>query len=276
MRDFAEDRCTYLCYGRERGSQNDTPHLQGFFISKTKISRLTIAKCFPRSFIEQARGSSQQASEYCKKEGDYVEFGECPGKPGNRSDLNQIRDEIKAGASSLDVAEGHFSKWCLYRRSFQVYRELLRPPSTRRDLVVRLLVGHTGAGKTRYVFDAGERLSQDVYVSGSPDLQWFDGYCGQDWVLLDDYRGGAPFEFLLRLLDIYPLRVPIKGGFVSWNPRSIWITSNLEPHEWYPGIDVAPLQRRIGNVVFISQVEALEPWETLRAKLDQEFGILQE
>lgn len=37
------------------------------------------------------------------------------------------------------------------------------------------------------------------------------------------------FSWLLRLLDIYPLRVPVKGSFVNWCPSFIFVTSPMPP-----------------------------------------------
>jgi hypothetical protein len=48
------------------------------------------------------------------------------------------------------------------------------------------------------------------------------------------------------------MRVPIKGGFVNWVPKKIWITSNYHPREWYPNAKdehVKALKRRFSKVV---------------------------
>jgi hypothetical protein len=79
--------------------------------------------------------------------------------------------------------------------------------------------------------------------------EWFDGYEGQKLVLFDDFdKGQISFRLLLRLLDRYPMQVPIKGGFVEWCPRVIYITSNLGPARWYPSEDYMVLHRRLDVV----------------------------
>jgi hypothetical protein len=79
--------------------------------------------------------------------------------------------------------------------------------------------------------------------------RWFDGYSGQLTVIFDDFDGKqVEFRFLLRLLDKYPMQVPVKGGFVNWVPRFVFITSNAYPDEWYPEVpvrDMEALKRRI-------------------------------
>ena len=65
---------TYCVVGKEVG-KDGTPHLQGF-VMLTKRVRFTKIKGFlPRAHIEPMFGNSQQAADYCKKDGDYEEHG---------------------------------------------------------------------------------------------------------------------------------------------------------------------------------------------------------
>lgn len=69
----------------------------------------------------------------------------------------------------------------------------------------------------------------------------------------DDF-GGSEFKltYLLKLMDRYPMRVPVKGSFVNWVPKKIYITSNYSPKEWFPNAKdehVKALFRRFKKVV---------------------------
>lgn len=88
------------------------------------------------------------------------------------------------------------------------------------------------------------------------DFQWFDGYNEQPIVIIDDYRGEYPVPMFLKLLDRYPMQVPIKGGFVNWSPKKIYITSNVEPRHWYNEVDgrsLAAISRRFTEVTYIDK-----------------------
>jgi len=87
-------RIQYLIYGREVG-QNGTPHLQGFVIFSTSI-RFTNAKRHIglRAWIAGAVGTSDQASEYCKKDGQYREYGEIPRNAGKRNDWEAFKEWV--------------------------------------------------------------------------------------------------------------------------------------------------------------------------------------
>lgn len=221
----------YLVFGREVG-EHGTPHLQ-CFVSYTTRKALSIIRgeISTRAHFEIARGTPQQAAQYCKKDGDFEEFGKCPGGKGARTDLQQVHDIIKEGGTLRQICEEHFGTFARYERSI---RSAINLYSAKRLWVteVHVYYGATGTGKTKKVYEKETDLS-DLYIH--PGGPWFDGYMGQAAILFDDF-GGSEFKitYLLKLLDRYPMTVPIKGGFVSWIPKRIYITTNLDPTSWYP------------------------------------------
>lgn len=52
--------------------------LIGFVVMNKKKERTAMAKILPRAFLTIANGTAKQASDYCKKEMDFDEFGELP------------------------------------------------------------------------------------------------------------------------------------------------------------------------------------------------------
>jgi len=195
--------CVYVVYGREVGSEGGTPHLQGY-VSLSTRKRLAGVKSLigNRIHAEPRRGTHQEASDYCKKDGDFFEKGEEPPKQGKRTDLIEVKEFIDGGAGELAVAEKYFDTWVKYSRALSAYAALRTPPKMRPDLKVFCLYGDPGCGKTRYVYDR----YPDVFSVPDHKLQWFDGYSQEKVVLLDDYRGDGDSALLLRLLDIYPMR----------------------------------------------------------------------
>lgn len=82
----------YLCYGRETG-ENGTPHLQGYTVFESPIRFTTVKNRLgsSRLHIEISRGSPVQNRDYCRKDGDFEEFGTLPeGNQGRRTDLESF------------------------------------------------------------------------------------------------------------------------------------------------------------------------------------------
>lgn len=269
LKTWLEHGADFLIFGRERG-ENGVYHFQGY-VELTNRQRLSgVRKLSKRAHWEPRRGSQRECIEYCKKDGDFFETGvPTSDRQGKRNDLQCIKEKLDGGASALDIANEHFSKWVIYRRSFDAYVGLKDSPRHRPNLRVFLLCGASGSGKSSYCFTR----HPDCWISTSPVLRWFDGYDRQRVALIDDFNGECPFRFLLRLLDVYPIRVEVKGGHVAWNPEIIFITSNKLVREWYGGErDVTPIERRITHTIYMDQLENSE----IGAKHDEIDQILEE
>lgn len=261
-------KATYVVLGRERG-ENGTPHLQGY-IELANRARLAGVKKLPglsRAHWEPRRGTGEEASTYCKKDGDFYEKGTLAGGRGTRNDLAMVRERIESGATELEVADEFFGDWCRYRGSFEAYRSL-KKAKVSREVRVTFLWGNPGTGKTRGVFET----YPDVWISSDPTLQWFDGYNGEDTVLLDDYRGGAADSLILRILDRYPTQVAVKGSFRSWTPTRIFISSNMPLAEMHTAVSAA-LARRVHST-FHLEGPLYEPGN--EANLERFLGMIKQ
>lgn len=265
----------YVVFGREICPSTGRRHLQGFIYLENRTTRQGVKKKLGSGFnglhLEATKGTVQQNFDYCSKDGDFECMGERPAQ-GRRTDLLEIKNKIKNGVSMQDIADDYFTQWVVYRRSFQAYKKLMHKSGLRLELEVFLLIGAAGVGKTRFVYETWANDEGGLWIAHDPDLKWFDGYRGEQTVLIDDFRGGADFAFLLRLLDVYPLQVPVKGDFEPWRAERIILTSNTEPNEWYKHDDLAPLLRRIKKTARISA--ASNPtWESVRAFLSRTLGV---
>nr|WAE42858.1 MAG: replication associated protein [Cressdnaviricota sp.] len=98
---------------------------------------------------------------------------------------------------------------------------------------VRVYWGPTGTGKSRTAWD---EASIDAYPK-DPRTKFWDGYRGQQHVVIDEFRGDIDISHILRWLDRYPVIVEVKGSSVILKATDIWITSNLHPDSWYPLLD---------------------------------------
>ena len=78
---------------------------------------------------------------------------------------------------------------------------------------------------------------------------WWDGYHHDEVVLMTSMVGYLSILYL-GFFDRYPLLVETKGGQASFCAKTIVITSNALPREWYQNIrNYAALARRIDVVM---------------------------
>lgn len=222
---------TYLIYGKEIG-ENNTPHLQGYIYMKAGRTFSAMKKIIPKAHIEASEGSAASNTKYCSKDGDVTTFG-APPSQGKRNDIQEIKDMVRRGetmAKIVEVAANYQSV-----RMAEVCMKY-KPLEKREKPMVKWYYGGTGTGKTYAAWEETGYI--DTWVSHD-SLQWFDGYDGQKNVIIDDFRAGdCRFSNLLRYLDRYPMKVPIKGGFVNWVPTLIIITSTHQPKKVYKNIDI--------------------------------------
>lgn len=244
-----EEHSTYHVFGKEVG-ENGTSHLQGYIEFGNK-KRLAWVKrhISARAHWETRKGNAIQASDYCKKDQDFFEKGTLSSPtPGKRSDILRAKELIDSGAKLSTVADECFPVFLRYERSLKSYMSLkLQPRNFKPNIIVHW--GETGTGKTKKVFDS--HPIDDIWVYNGE--KWFDGYYGQPVALFDDFSGSEfKLTYLLRLLDRYPMAVPVKGSFVQFVAKTIYITANKHPACWYIGAHAehqAALMRRLEVVV---------------------------
>lgn len=219
----------YVVWGKEVG-ETGTPHLQGFACFTKRITMHQLKQLLKlRAHCEPSRGTPLQAATYCQKDGNYTELGRLPPGRGSRSDLLELVQRIKSGATKKEIEEEYPGHFIRYRNSIITS---IADHSTERmwECDVRVYWGRTGTGKTRKVFESHDR--EKIYIH--PGEQWFNGYDGQEVALFDDFNGSEfKLAYFLKLLDRYPMKVPIKGAYVQWAPKIIYVTSNKDPADWY-------------------------------------------
>ena len=243
----------YLILGFETAPTTGTPHIQGYVSLKKRTRWNTFKAQIPeRSHIEPCRGSHAQNVDYCKKGGDFQEFGQIA--QGDRVDLD--------GARTCAIENGMRAVTRIY--GFQAIRtaeKFLAYNERVRDWVptVWWLWGPPGVGKTQRAAEIASEYT-DVYWK-PPESKWWDGYDAHDCIVLDDYRGSMfKLSYLLRLLDSKPMSSEVKGGYRQILARCFIITSIKHPRDCYnlPHEPVQQLLRRITHVVHMDEIRVPE------------------
>jgi len=262
---IASSNAKYAVWQLERCPETGRDHIQGYVEFKRSVRFSTVTRLLGHEglHIEPRRGSRTQAREYCQKELSRVagpwEFGEWTiDQRGHRSDLEDAKKMLDEGSSMEKVADECFGSWVKYHKAFEKYQQYKKPKPATRDVRVYVLWGPTGTGKTHRAIG----YDKDYYIitrPAQPNMPlWFDGYEGQTTIIIDEFYGWIPFDFLLRLLDKYRLQLQIRGGFQWAEYITVFITSNISPDDWYRGVPMdrrAALFRRLTKVVEVKSVD---------------------
>lgn len=238
----------YLVVGREVGDSG-TRHLQGHIVFKSPTSLSSAIKKLPGCHVEIAR-DTDASIVYCKKGGDFSEFGSHSSRASNalsQTAQRAARNKVLIESSIKDLVETgqiSFSQAPVIAKAKNVFFACLEPyrHSSPRGVWVH---GPPGTGKTH---DAREKYP-DAYIKAQN--KWFDGYTGQTAIILDDFDSEVMGHYIKIWTDQYPFSGETKFGHVQLIHHVFYITSNYSPEELFSKDPVmAAAIRRRCDVIF--------------------------
>lgn len=257
----------YVVWQKEK-AESGLIHLQGYvvFNDRKRLSWLK-QKCDNGAHFEPRRGNHDQAKAYSTKQETRVdgpwEAGEEPvDQRGKRGDLLSLKRKLDEGASLKDCAEDEelFPVVAKYHRWVSIYQTLTGKQRTWPTETV-VYWGPPGIGKSSRALQEG---GPDAFWLCKPAGQttWWDGYCGQEVVVIDEFYGWIARDLMCRICDRYPLNVEIKGGSTPFLAKKIIITSNVHPMQWWPKAGLGAMERRLsaplGRIEFMANAVVLE------------------
>ncbi len=221
--------CTYAVIGNETGSDG-TPHLQGYCCMKARRRLSAMKKLMPRAHLEIMKGTSLQASDYCKKDGEFKEFGILP---QTGSQVTKSRWDFAYECSKHGDLESIPKDMLIrYYHAFKRIRQDNPPKLSSLPSTCGIwYYGPTGVGKSK--------LAREKYPDfyDKPLNKWWDGYRGQENVIIDDLSpdlGQYLGTRMKRWTDHYPFPAEQKGTTVQIRPKQIIVTSQYRIEEVWP------------------------------------------
>lgn len=240
-----------ICYSKGQLEEGDSEtayvHWQFIIICRKKESIASLRRTYGPYHAELTR--SEAAEDYVWKEetrieGTQFEIGERPFRRNQAKDWEEVWDQAVEGNITNIPADIRIR---CYNTLKKIQCDYAKPVAQERTCKVFWGPTHTGKSET-----AWEEAGEDAYPK-DPRTKFWCGYRGQENVVIDELRGDIDIGHLLRWLDRYPVIVETKGSALSLNARKFWITSNLHPRDWFPGLDEetkAALMRRLDIIQF--------------------------
>lgn len=258
----------YAIFQLESAPTTGQKHFQIYAEFKQPNRRAAIQRVLSGAHIEHPAGSLKQNQDYCSKEDSRVEGPWSVGEPlpqdperqtgqGSRVDIGEFKEAIKSRKTDAELWDLYPDLMARYPRMADSVRSAFYgrrdgPPE------VHLYYGDAGTGKSRLAHE----LAPDAYKK-VPGM-WWDLYRGESDVIMDDFYGIAdyPYALFLQLTDRYNYTAQIKGGMARVNPKRIFITSNMDPRDWYrsvSGYDAHAFFRRVTKILeFRKDCETVE------------------
>lgn len=267
---------TYISCGYEKHNETEGYHYHIFFTCEPAF-QTTNERTFDLIYsdgvdsicyhpnIEVVRSTPWKVVDYTQKDGQFWEY--LPENKPKQSLSSLSKKEKAKVLRTVDPMELYLNDeitpiQCanLIKAKKLIHYEQTLANKKRDKPIVLWFYGKTGTGKTRTAVEIAEEAGKEYWLSSGETLQWFDGYNGQEYAIIDDFRRGmCKFQFLLRLLDRYKMAVQIKGGWTSWYPKVIIITCPVCAKEAWQYFDkdgevqdwdnIEQLLRRIDNEV---------------------------
>lgn len=258
----------YIAYGDETCPSTKRRHQQGWICfhnqrSTKPTSLKTIGGMLGNAHVEPMLGSIKQNTAYCAKEGSLHQFGDKPNQ-GSRGDLKDVVDRIARGQDTAD-------RICMDDPIF--YHQYGRTLTKAEDVALRQKYrtwmtkgiwywGVTGVGKSHTAFK--DFNPNTHYVKPLQD-EWWDGYTGQETVILNDFRGQLTYSEMLQLVDKWPHSVKRRNREPApFLAKTVIVTSALNIGGVYNGIatqddNIAQLERRFDEIEMAERFEVVDP-----------------
>lgn len=211
--------------------KNGTPHIQGRITFKRAYRLAALKKLHGKAHWEPTIASED--FNYMRKVDSIIIRDEDNTKQGSRTDLNILCNKLRNNETTIeDILINNPIIYHQYGRTLQAVVAQANRSIYRTEMTTGIWYwGETGSGKSHKAFENYHPSTHYVYPN---DNGWWDGYKGQETVIINDFRGEIPYNQLLQLLDKWPMTVR-RRNLEPWpfTSKRIIITSSLPPDQVY-------------------------------------------
>lgn len=253
----------YICWGNEVG-QAGTPHMQGYIQSnQDKYARLM--KVIGTCHMEKQQGDSKQAVDYCKKDGDFQEFGsyvhiDSPkSRQGQRKDHDEVKELIKSGKTYQEIVDTNFAYAAKYGKFIKEQVAVQRMAAGKNSLlaeyegvswkpwqqdVLNVIAGTPDPRKIHWIWEPTGNVgksflakyimltsSATLMESGKKvDMAYIFAQNPTKTVMIDLSRTSAPVDGKDYLGGMYSLLETLKNGVLTSTKYESQVISFPRPH----------------------------------------------
>ena len=261
-KEIEEALSSYNYLGQlEEGSEDGYRHWQLLIDGgQSPIRFSTLKRRLPTAHLEPRRGPIQQAINYVTKETTRVaeepriEHGtlRLSDEKGRRKDVEIVREAVLEKGLSMDemlLQVPEAAHMTLFVEKLISARDRSRHTKPRQMEVI-WLYGPPGTGKTSLAVELGDTSYYRVTDYKNP----FDGYMGEETLILDEFAGEIRLSMLLNILDIWPTTLPARYTNKTARFNQVVLVSNEAPwtfYTWEPISRRKALARRLNTIMHV-------------------------
>ena len=184
-------------------------------------------------------GTVQQNIDYvsgmCPKKGNklnstFKQFGIIKTMGGK---LSELHDMMVEGCTEMELMNANPRLHLRYGKGLMNQKFLYDAERAHkwRDVYVEYKWGPPRTNKTRDYYEK----YPDAWFVKAYQLQngWWDGYAGEDIVILDEYDSTVKLELMEDMFEGYRMRLKVKGAHIYAAWTKIYVTSNYPPEHWH-------------------------------------------
>lgn len=221
-----------LC--KEIGKKCGVPHLHLWLHFKNGREFKTIQNKLKRANIQPGKGTDIQVRKYLTKEENFIENGNPieEKEQGQRTDLEDLKDDIMNGKKVDDIVVETPHLYHQYGRTLEKLETIRNRKKFRTWMTKGYWVwGPGGVGKSHRAF---KNFNPDTHYRKPLNEKYWNGYTGQEIVILNEFKGQIFFGELMELVDKWPHTVVVKNGeAMPFLAKEVWITCSKNPYSLY-------------------------------------------
>lgn len=224
----------------EKGEKSDYLHWQIYIENKNPIKFSTLKRKFPKAHLEVRHSSKKACYDYVTKSKSSIPNSGVKNGDIDIEETDSPKVSVEAAVSLMErgmrvneVLVQYPSLWrsMAYLERAQAIIDENNHSMNRRDVRVEYIYGLPGSGKTSYIYNT-HGFDQVYRVTNYAHP--FDGYNGQDVLVLDEFYNSISLDQLLNVLDVWPFKMAARYNDKWAAYTKVYIISNRKLKDQYP------------------------------------------
>lgn len=234
--DWKDPRLIYAIFGKEKTPTTDRTHWQGYIELSYKVRATTVKKWFkgnPRLSMEPIK-NREAARAYCMKDATWKEWGTWRENVKTPNKYREIANNLNSGTKTIEnIMDEEPLFYCRYKNGLErlAFRSDRDKAKEFREMEVSCYYDPSSMDALKKAY----KDHPDNYriVDGE---QWWDGYEGEDVLIIDNWTGDWKRKKMDDLIAGKPkTKLPIKNGFkwAKFTKVIVIAKENPEDNGWY-------------------------------------------